>query len=459
MAQNLSTPQVRLTVGLTIVGAAIISPPAVLGWTSVGPGIEYQEFYLPTPNRVYVARMDRLSTECFVDSTLAGSRLSVNETIGSQAARYHDAINYVDQDWGQRNNVIVAINGDFPDTSDNIRQPKRHSTTFSWGDVVSTSSPNVRVRPGPGTNYLVRTTVGNNVQGTVLDHHLRGIHAKGDYWWKCDFSGTQGWVSESLLALVSTGDLPRFTQRPEPAYACAGDSAAFSVAASGAGTLSYRWQFNGVELQEGGAYIGTATPMLTIAHPTVAEVGSYRCVVTGANGSVVSWSAPLRMMTATQILLQPQSTDPPLPRGADAAFSTLARGEGMLTYRWQKDGQDISDSVKYTGTTTPALTVWDALTEDEGEYRRVVTGACGTVETDPAVLTVLSPDFDRDGDVDQSDFGFLQACFSGSTIPQPDPARRAANLDADPVQDADQSDLAIFLECWSGPDQPRPPGC
>ena len=47
----------------------------------------------------------------------------------------------------------------------------------------------------------------------------------------------------------------------------------------------------------------------------------------------------------------------------------------------------------------------------------------------PAQITLLilqiSPaaraDFDGDGDVDQSDFGHLQACLSGSTVPQNDP--------------------------------------
>jgi hypothetical protein len=96
----------------------------------VGMGIEYQEFTLPDPNRLFVARMDRDNTACFVDTMLAQGRLSVNETIGAQATRYGDAINYWDQDWGQRNNIIVAINGDFPDTSDNT--PLMGMTMTGW---------------------------------------------------------------------------------------------------------------------------------------------------------------------------------------------------------------------------------------------------------------------------------------------------------------------------------------
>lgn len=66
-------------------------------------------------------------------------------------------------------------------------------------------------------------------------------------------------------------------------------------------------------------------------------------------------------------------------------------------------------------------------------------------------------DFDFDGDVDQEDFGHLQACLSGQGIAQIDPVCLNARLDAD--LDVDADDVAIFLGCFSGPGQPPPPGC
>lgn len=699
---------------------------AVFGWTSVGPGIGYREFVLPHPNNAFVARMDRDHSACFTDSMLGGGRLGLSETIGSQASRYDEAVNHWHQDWGQRNDVVVAINGDFPDTSNNtplngqvisgwpiklltnasqrfyytadqdlaigygatgsqsvrfdatgesltiqgvnrvrgsndlvMYTPQYHSTTrtdssgvevlvemtrpaallpasdpavgyirrissgagstpllfdhvvlsatgtpaanllarsqlgarvslilnssgfplsmhgtyasigggevflvngqvvggqairhprtaiaynsrylyfvvvdgrstssagmtmnelgefcrdhldathginqdgggsstmmvngvlknrpsggsqravingmfmgalepkvqsaaFSSGDVVrTTGSANLRL--GPGTNYLVLTTLGGNTQGAVVDHHLRGIYAKGNYWWKCNFNGTVGWVAQSLLASVSAGTLPRFTQHPSALHLCPGVGGSFSVSASGTGPLAYRWQFDGVDLEDAGSYSGTGSATLQVVAPSAAHVGSYRCVVSGPAGSTTSWSAPLRIMQPTTILEPPEPlTDPLMPRGVELGFAVRARGEGVLSYQWQKDGANISDSSHYSGTNTPALTVHAVSTDEEGEYRCVVTGACGATASPAAGLAVLSPDFDRDGDVDASDFGFLQACFSGSTIPQLDPACRGANLDNDAEQDVDQADLEVLLECWSGPDVPRPPGC
>lgn len=77
------------------------------------------------------------------------------------------------------------------------------------------------------------------------------------------------------------------------------------------------------------------------------------------------------------------------------------------------------------------------------------TNATGT----PAV----KPDRDRDGDVDQSDFGWFQACLSGSSIPQTDPNCANAKLDND--DDVDQNDFAIFQVCFSGANVYANPNC
>ena len=72
-------------------------------------------------------------------------------------------------------------------------------------------------------------------------------------------------------------------------------------------------------------------------------------------------------------------------------------------------------------------------------------------------IQTVGPDLDGDADVDQEDFGHLQACLSGQGIAQIDPVCMNARLDAD--LDVDADDVSIFLGCFSGPGQPPPPGC
>lgn len=66
-------------------------------------------------------------------------------------------------------------------------------------------------------------------------------------------------------------------------------------------------------------------------------------------------------------------------------------------------------------------------------------------------------DLDYDRDVDQADFGLLQACVKGAGIPQADPACADARLDAD--DDVDSADVAAFLGCLSGAGVPGQPDC
>ncbi len=70
---------------------------------------------------------------------------------------------------------------------------------------------------------------------------------------------------------------------------------------------------------------------------------------------------------------------------------------------------------------------------------------------------VVVADFDRDGDVDQEDFGHFQRCLTGPAIPITDPDCLDANLDGD--SDVDQDDCAIFQGCMSGANVPADPAC
>jgi hypothetical protein len=86
------------------------------GWQILAPGIDYREFRLPDPNNVFVARMDRANQDLTLESSLGQGKLAEGfETISSQARRYDQTINYWGRKWGDRNRVVVAINGDYPE--------------------------------------------------------------------------------------------------------------------------------------------------------------------------------------------------------------------------------------------------------------------------------------------------------------------------------------------------------
>jgi hypothetical protein len=90
------------------------------GWESIEPGIDYQEFLVSGPNRVFVARMDRGVEKVILDTSIAQGRLAYGlEKVSDMFVRYDDAINFVEYpsdaayEYGFRNQVVVAINGSF----------------------------------------------------------------------------------------------------------------------------------------------------------------------------------------------------------------------------------------------------------------------------------------------------------------------------------------------------------
>ncbi len=74
-------------------------------------------------------------------------------------------------------------------------------------------------------------------------------------------------------------------------------------------------------------------------------------------------------------------------------------------------------------------------------------------EPAPPIPTRL--DFDLDGDIDLSDYGRLQACYTAPGVPQLDPACAPAMID----DDIDPADRQRFLECMSGAAVPPDPAC
>lgn len=108
----------RRTIVSTIAAGLIISgflgAPASAQWQPVAPGIDYQAFTISGPNNLFVTRMDRSDPNVIIDSTIGQAKLESGlEVVSSMATRHEDTIGYWGQYWGQRYDVVAAINGDF----------------------------------------------------------------------------------------------------------------------------------------------------------------------------------------------------------------------------------------------------------------------------------------------------------------------------------------------------------
>jgi uncharacterized lipoprotein YddW (UPF0748 family) len=242
---------------------------------------------------------------------------------------------------------------------------------------------------------------------------------------------------------------PYITQQPQGQQVCAAAGATFTVQATGDGTLSYNWQKDGVDLADGGDISGSSSTTLQIANVEPADLGGYACQVTDSRGTTASDGASLSIKAPASIVQEPQPQNVQL--GGTATFSVSATGGGVLNYQWQKNGQNVNGNGHITGVLTATLTIQSVMIADLGQYRCLVSSDCGSTVSGSALLSlsVIPGDFDADGDVDQQDFGHMQACMSGSMVAQAAPECANARFDGD--SDVDQDDLSMFLSCLSGP--------
>ena len=86
---------------------------------------------------------------------------------------------------------------------------------------------------------------------------------------------------------------PAITQDPVSQSVNAGQTAVFTVSASGTTPLNYQWQKNQVNLSDGGNISGSTTHTLQVSNVQPSDEGDYRCIVTNNYGSATSNAATL----------------------------------------------------------------------------------------------------------------------------------------------------------------------
>lgn len=146
--------------------------------------------------------------------------------------------------------------------------------------------------------------------------------------------------------------------------------------------------------------------------------------------------------------------------GQTIMLSVAADGDPPISYRWRRNTTALNDDSRISGATTATLTISPAFLADAGGYDVVVTDWCLSATSTTATVTVLAGipgDFDADGDVDMTDYAFLQRCLTGPAVPPADPLCLLADLDGD--NDVDANDVVIFMSCLSGENLAADPHC
>lgn len=189
-------------------------------------------------------------------------------------------------------------------------------------------------------------------------------------------SSTAGSVT-SAVAMLTVNAPPSISVQPQSQTVNSGATVTFSVTAVGTAPLSYRWQFNGMEVA------GATDPALELKTVKASNAGTYTVVVSNAAGSVTSTAATLVINVPLSILLQPQGQT--VIAGTNVSFAVSAAGTPPLSYQWQKSEMPIP------GATNATLTLTNIQPADAGNYAVLVSNPSGSVTSAVATLTVNLP--------------------------------------------------------------------
>ena len=210
-------------------------------------------------------------------------------------------------------------------------------------------------------------------------HFIGGI----DEIWVLDEVIDDAAVQTLFTANVAPGTMapPIITRQPAGATVYEGGATNLSVGASGTPPLSYTWYHFQTVIE------GATNATLVLSNVTVGQTGEYSVAVTNAFGGVVSDVANLTVLTtvAPTITQQPQSIT--RYRTGTASFLVTATGAAAFGYQWQFSQNDIPDATNST------LTLTNIEADAAGDYRVIVTNSAGSVTSEVATLTILSPPF------------------------------------------------------------------
>jgi Concanavalin A-like lectin/glucanases superfamily/Immunoglobulin domain/Immunoglobulin I-set domain len=183
-------------------------------------------------------------------------------------------------------------------------------------------------------------------------------------------------VSSNDVAALYASELPTYpptiTTNPADSYATGNQPASFNVAATGSGTLSYQWQFNGTNL------LNATNSVLNIASAKPSNIGQYNVVVTNAYGSATSSIANLFMYPYLSSPFNGLITY----WGQTNTLSVGAWGSGALSYQWYFNGVAID------GATASTLPLGAIQFTNAGQYSVVVSSGLGSVTNAPYQVVV-----------------------------------------------------------------------
>jgi hypothetical protein len=263
--------------------------------------------------------------------------------------------------------------------------------TVETAPVVTTQPADITVCEGNSATFTVAASGSNlsyqwmfngqniaNATGATLVLNSVTAASAGSY--SVTITGSCPTPVTSRLAALTVNANPVIVSNVQDQVVCAGNAVTFNVGATGTG-LTYQWYFNNSPIT------GAVGSSYTINPANFGNAGDYYVLISGActtNNPVRSRTASLTVYENVVITRQPESAV--VCVDGTVILSVGASGTGFpgdgLRYQWYKDGQLIPSA------TENQFVISNAQFFASGNYSVTVTGVCGTVVSNDAIVVV-----------------------------------------------------------------------
>lgn len=201
---------------------------------------------------------------------------------------------------------------------------------------------------------------------------------------QADTAYTIGSPAAAEITIEDTDEIfaPAIEQEPADQTVYAGQSATFSLTASGSAPLSYQWRKNGSDMPAADSP-DLQTPILSLAD----NLSEYQCVVSNTAGSDTSRAAVVEVLESPELpRIEKDPVSTAVAEGDTAFFHIVCSGAPPLTYQWHTDTGAIAGAVDSVIEFGPV-----GLEHDGTSFYCVVSNSMGTIESRTAFVTVMRP--------------------------------------------------------------------
>jgi hypothetical protein len=398
-------------IGSTGVGSSDISASAVSGASYPTPALTSTTTYTLT---VTDSKGNVVSTTCVVtptgvsitpispaNQTLAPGQITFTATASGGAT---NGLTWTASGGTFSGNVWTAptVAGTYTITATSVDNPSVFVTT-----TITISAPVILTQPvgqhvctGSGILLTVSASYatsyqwnlnGTPIPGATNPSYTVATAASGDAG-NYSVTVTNGVASiTSTVAIVAVGS--SITSNPVGLSLHPTQTASFSIAAQGVGSLAYQWY----QIPSGGStgVLITSANLTTYTTPAIDLTNNgdqYYATVTDSCGVLTSTDAALAVTAGNvppTIITQPVGQT--VAAGGTTSFSLVATGTPVLTYQWYRVPAGQATGTAIPGATSASYTVPSsatATTNDQDSYYAIVTNSYGHAVSQRAPLAV-----------------------------------------------------------------------